>query len=122
MRSWMYGMNSYYKKAAVYLEEAPWWVFAVDRIVEFLCDMTPPIPLPKIQKRLKKRDEIEFNDGNKLTTLRDWYGDLNQLFHCLVYMPIFYFCQKKIKCRSIDMDYDKAREIFYEKPKPNQRN
>jgi hypothetical protein len=29
----------------------------------------------------------------------------------------FDFCQKKIRCESIDIDYDKAKEIFYEEDK-----
>jgi hypothetical protein len=100
MRSWGYSVNSLYKKATIYLEEASWWVFVVDNIVEFLCDLTPSIPLPKIKIRLKNREDIEFNEGNKLTTLRDWYGDLRQLFHCFMHMPVFYFCQKKIKSKT----------------------
>lgn len=113
----MYGVNSYYKKAAIYLQEASWWIFAVDKIVEFLCDWTPSISLPKIQKRLKNKEDIEFNGGNELTTLKEWYGDLRQLFNCFIHMPVFYFCQKKMEFRSIEIDFDKAKQMFYEKDK-----
>ncbi|MEW6214016.1 MAG: hypothetical protein AB1478_02245 [Nitrospirota bacterium] len=41
-------------------------------------------------------------------------GDLKQVFHCFVHMPVFDFCQKKIKCRYIEIDYDRAKEMFYE--------
>ena len=113
MKNWSYGINSIYKKANIYLEEAPWWVFLVDRIVEFLCDLTPSISLPKIKMRLKSREDIEFNGGSDWTTLRAWYGDLSQVFHCFVHMPVFNFCQKRFSCKSIEIDYSKAKEMFY---------
>jgi len=117
MKSWSYGVNSIYKKANIYLEEAPWWVFWVDRIAEFLCDFAPPISLPKMKVRLKSRENIEFNGGDEWTTLRDWYGDLRQVFHCFVHMPVFDFCQKRIRSKSIEIDYNLARRMFYEEDK-----
>ena len=113
MKSWGYGINSIYQKAHIYLEDASWWIFLVDRIVEFLCDHIPPISLPKIKMKLKDREDIEFNGGSELTTLREWYGDLNQVFHCFVHMPVFNFCQKRTRCKSIEIGYDKAKEMFY---------
>ena len=117
MKSWNYGINSIYKKANIYLEEASWWVFLVDRIVEFLCDLIPPISLPKIKMRLKDREDIEFNGGSDWTTLRDWYGDLRQIFHCFVHIPVFHFCRKRIRCKPIEIDYSSAKEMFYEEDK-----
>jgi len=114
MKSWSYGINSIYKKANIYLEEAPWWAFLIDRIAEFLCDLIPPIPLPKIKMRLKDREDIEFNGGSEWTTLRDWYGHLSQVFHSFVHMPVFDFCQKRIKRKSMETDYNRAKEMFYE--------
>lgn len=117
MKSWSCGINSIYKKASIYLEEAPCWVFLVDRIVEFFCDLMPLIFLPKIKMRLKDKEDIEFNGGSEWTTLRDWYGDLRQVFHCFVHMPVFDFCQKRIRRKSIEIDYNRAKEIFYEEDK-----
>jgi len=117
METWSYGINSIYKKVSIYLEEAPWWIFALDRSIEFLCDVMPSIPLPKIKIRLKNGEDIEFNADSEWTTWREWYGDLNQLFHCLVHVPIFDFCQKRIRYKFIEIDYDKAKEIFYEQDK-----
>jgi len=117
MKTWSYGINSIYKKASIYLEEASWWVFALDRIIEFLCDFIPPVPFPKIKMRLKDREDIEFNGDSEWTTWREWYGDLSQLFHCFVHMPIFDFCQKRIKCKSVEINYDNAKKIFYEEDK-----
>ena len=117
MKTWSYGINSIYKKASIYLEESSWWVFVLNRSIEFLCDIVPSIPLPKIKIRLKDKEDIEFNGGSKWTTWREWYGDLSQLFHCFVHIPIFDFCQKKIRYKFIEIDYDKAKEIFYEEDK-----
>ena len=36
MKTWSYGVNSIYKQVSIYLEEASWWVFVVDKIVESL--------------------------------------------------------------------------------------
>ena len=117
MKSWGYGINSVYKEANLYLEEAPWWVFATDRIAESLCDLIPPIPLPKRKRRLKNKEDIEFNGGSEWTTLRDWYGDLSQVFHCFAHIPVFDFCQKRIKRKFIEISYDRAKEMFYEQDK-----
>jgi len=117
MKSWSYGVNSIYKTASLHLEEASWWVFAADRLAEFICDRIPSIPLPRIKMRLKDRCDIELNEGNKWTTLRDWYGDLSQAFHCLVHLPVFHYCQKKINCKYMEADFNKAREMFYKEDK-----
>ncbi len=55
-------------------------------------------------------------EGEK-TTLREYYGDLRQLFHCYVHDPVFHYCRKKIDSRYLDLDYDAARQAFYDKDK-----
>jgi len=77
----------------------------------------PSIPLPNVKIRLKNREDIEFNEDSEWTTWREWYGDLSQLFHCSVHMPIFDFCQSRIRCKFIEIDYDKSKEMFYEEDK-----
>jgi hypothetical protein len=81
---------------------------AADRLAEFICDRVPSIPLPNIRMKLKDRWDIEFNEGNKWTTLRDWYGDLRQAFHCLVHLPAFHYCQKKINRKYMEVDFNEA--------------
>ena len=112
MRTWNYGVNSIYKKASIYLEEASWWVFVVDKTVETLCDLMPSIQLPNITMRLHDREDIELNGGSELTTLRDWYGDLSQVFHCFVHMPVFDFCQRRIECKQFEINYNEVVKIF----------
>jgi len=91
MRTWSYGINSLYKKASIWLDEGPWWVFLLDKIVEFLCEIVPPIRFPNIKLRLKNKEDIDFY-GGEWTTWRDWYGDLSEFFHITVHEPVFKFC------------------------------
>jgi len=67
----------------------------------------PPIPFPRIKIT---------RDGEK-TTMREYYGDLEQLFHCLVHRPVFQFCCKRMDTRSINVDYEVTRKAFYDKDK-----
>jgi len=116
MKSWAYGINNYYKTASISLETAPWHIFAIENIAEFICDIIPPIPLPNIKFRLRDKDSIEFNQS-EWTTVREWYGDLSQLFHSVIHMPIFNFCWDRIESKYIEVDYDKLKEMFYKKDK-----
>jgi hypothetical protein len=108
MRKWSYGINSYHKTANIYVDDAPWLIFALERSIEFICDVIPSIPFPKVKMRLKDPDDIEFI-GSEWTTWKDWYGDLNQYFHLLVHSPVFYYCQGRMKTKFVDITYDKAR-------------
>jgi len=117
MRKWGYGINSFHKTAYIWVEKSSWWVFALDRSIEWFCGIIPHIRFPKIRMKLKDAEDIEINDGTEWTTWQDWYGDLSQYFHCIVHMPIFNYCYSKIKCKSIEIDYDLAKETFYESDK-----
>ena len=117
MKTWSYGINSLYKTASIDLRTGSWWLFALERTAEFCCDIIPSIPLPNAKKRLREQGDIELNGGNPWTTWKEWYGDLSQLFHCFVHVPIFDFCQKRIKCKFIELDYDKVKEMFYQEDK-----
>ena len=85
----------------------------MESLIEFICDIVPSIPFPKAKMRLKDPDDIDFH-GSEWTTWKDWYGDLNQYFHVLAHNPVFYYCQGKIKTKSVEITYDQAREMFYE--------
>lgn len=117
MTTWTYGINSLYKTACIDLQEGPWWAFELERVIEWCCDCMPAVSLPKVKLRLKEPADIEMNDDKTWTTLNDWYGDLSQLFHCFVHMPVFNYCQRRIRSRIVEMDYDKAKEMFYEEDK-----
>ena len=110
MRRIEYGINSYYKKVSLDVDFAPFWVFILERLTEDICGyLVPPIPLPRIKIT---------REGEK-TTLKEYYGDFQQLFHCYIHHPVFQFCQKRIDARYIDLDYEAARKAFYDKDKKN---
>ena len=116
MRNWHYSINGYYKTAHISLETAPWHIFAIGRISEFICDIIPPIPLPNIRFRLRDKFSIEGNEY-EWTTAREWWGDLNDLFHDMIHDPIFKFCCDRIDVKDIDIDYEKLKEMFYKEDK-----
>lgn len=117
MRRMGYGINSYHRTASIVIEYAPVWVFWLGDIFNFLCDKIPSIPLPPIPLRLFDEISIEFNDGKKWTTLREWYGDLQGLFHSCVHDKIDNFCERRTDTKSIEVPYTKARKVFYDKDK-----
>ena len=105
MRSWNFGTNSLYKNGHIALEEGLWYVFAIYATVEWICDALPSIPLPDMP--------IKDCEG-KDTTLKDYYGDIQQLWHVGVCAPIFHWAESKKRITVIDMPYDTLRELFYE--------
>jgi len=117
MKTWSYGINSLYRTAVIDLRTGPWWAFALERASEGCCDLTPVPPLPNIKLKLRDSDDIELNGGLPWTTWRQWYGDLSQLFHIFVSVPVFNFCQSRIRCKMVESDYDKLKEMFYEEDK-----
>lgn len=108
MKSWSYGINTYHKTASIWLEEGHWYIFFLDRAIEFLCSIIPPIPFPNIGRII--------DEGEKYT-LKEWWGDLDQWFCCSVHGPITNFCYKRINNFHIDIKYSKCRELFYGKDK-----
>lgn len=108
MRKINYGINSYHKKASINVDFTPFWVFALDQLIEGVCGyLVPPIPFPRI--RITRDGET--------TTMSEYYGDLEQWFHCHIHNPVFQFCQKRIDTRSIDVGYEETRKAFYDKDK-----
>ena len=117
MRRWSYGINSYYRKASIYVEEGCCVFFILRWIVEKICDLIPSIPLPKISMKLWDKDDIEFNDNCKWTNLKEWYGNLAGFFCIVVHCPIDRFCCKHIKFTSVRVDYNELKEAVYYKDK-----
>jgi hypothetical protein len=117
VKTWTYGINSLYKTASIDLQAGPWWAFFLERMVEWCCDLVPDIPLPNVRLRLRDPEDIELNDGHQVTTWKEWYGDLSQLFHCFVHIPVFNYCQRRIRSKILELDYDRAKEMFYEEDK-----
>ncbi len=108
MKNWSYGINSLYKTGYVFLEEAPWYIFAIERGMDWLCDHTPAIPFPAIP--------IKDCDGEK-TTLKDYYGDTQQLFCSAIHIPICQWIGNKKQIVFIESSYELLKEKFGEKDK-----
>ena len=117
MRRLGYGINSYHKTVSIYIDFAPFWVFWLDSVFYFLCNKTPPIPLPPIPIKLTDETSIELNDGSNKTNLKEWCGTLRDLFHLYVHEKVLDFCWRKTDGRAISVNYNKARKAFYDKDK-----
>ena len=114
MRRYSYGINSVHKTAHINIEFGKWYIFLFLDLIERFCFIIPPLPLPPLPLKLRDGDSIEFNDGEQWTTLRNWCGDLRSTFCVMVHMPIVDYCYRKLKMKFVSIDYNKAKEIFYE--------
>ncbi len=106
MKIWSYGINSYYKTADITIDILPWYIHLLDSLFNIICgNLIPPIPFPSFIK-VKRDDDIY--------TLREWYGDLRQWFHCIIHVPIFdyIYASKRFKHLIIEVDYDKCKATF----------
>lgn len=112
MRKMGYGLNSYYETASIYFEYAPFWVFALDRFFDYLCWIIPPISIPLLV-RISEDDADELDDGKLWVRMDKWYGDLRQYFCAKVHMPISDFLWSKTERRTIEVDYNKLKDIVY---------
>jgi len=103
----------------VYLEEAHLWVWLLDDIIEFICDIfnSFDIPLPDIPIPLFRKDDIKFNDGKRWVSMKQEWGDIGNLFHGQIHMPVSGFCFKRTKTWRIKYDYDKLKKMFYKRDK-----
>jgi len=107
MKSWGYGINHLYKSGTLILEEAPWYIFGIERVAEWLCNHVPAIPFPTIPI---KRDDTD-------TTMADYYGDTQQLFCSEVHIPIGEWIESKKQIIFIESSYELLKEKFGEKDK-----
>ena len=104
MKRWGIGINNYYFTSAIYLEEAPWYVFALESAVTNICHYFPRIPFPKIKIII---------DGEE-TNLKDYYGSTRDLFHIYICIPVTNWCFRKIKSTNFDFPYLTLKENFPE--------
>ena len=117
MKDWHYGINSYKKTGHIHIQTGSWYYFALDYVTETICGYIPAIPLPKIPFKLRDKLSIEINDNKKWTNLNDWYGDISSLFCCLVHNYVLHFCDKHMNHKTIEVEYNKLKELFYEEDK-----
>lgn len=111
MKTWSYGINVLYKIGTIDVVEAPWYVLLVEWFADHACSYIPPIPFPNIWKR--KRDA---DDDFHMYTLKEWYGDLRQMWCCYVDGSLFQWSYQhpKRKTYSFNVGYDIVKSTFYE--------
>lgn len=113
MRRWFVGFNDYWFTANIYLEETPIGLCFLEWLVLWICYFIPAIKLPKIKFKLKNKEEwewIESKDG--WTDLQDWYGDLSQLWHSFICMPISDLTWRRTETKIIELPFSFALEKF----------
>lgn len=103
MRKWSYAANSYHKTANYILEEAPWYIFLIEEVNFFICNLVPHISLLNIGKVWDEEDKKYF-------TWKEWYGSLDTCWHMLVCDRIFQWCKKRTKEIAIEYDYEKLKK------------
>jgi len=102
MRRWFIGVNDIYYTSHINLEEASWYIFAIEKAIMMICDIVPGISLPRIKI---KRD----GEG---TNLRKWYGDTQQVFYAFVCDLVFQWCQRRIKSEFISLPFFFLKDRF----------
>jgi len=105
MTRWFVGTNNYYYEGSISLEEAPWYIFAIEYIMDIICHYFPQIPLPKI--KIKRNGEIY--------TLNEYYGTTADLFHLYIHLPIFKWLYKNITNTHLRFPFQMLQEYFPDK-------
>jgi hypothetical protein len=113
MRKWYVGFNNYWFTASIHLEEVPMGLCFLEWLVGWICSIVPPIKLPKIRFKLKDKKKWEWIDSKDgWTDLQEWYGDLNQIWHCFVCIPVINLVWKYTKTKAVNLPFNFVLEKF----------
>jgi len=102
MKTFNIGTNNYYHVAHVSLDEVPFVLFYLGELMMWFCSKVPDIPLPN----------WPYKSEDGWTTLRDWYGDTQQLFHIYICEPFTRIVWKHTKTKRIDLPYQYLQKLF----------
>jgi len=109
--NWTIGWNDYYKSSCIYLREIPLIVSIIDTCISYICDWLSYIPLPNITIKLDKESAKWLEKDT--TTMREWYGSVGGIFHSVVHMPIFEWCENNtINNANINIPYQYSLKKF----------
>jgi len=112
-KRWYIGFNDYWFTASIFLEEVPIVLCFLEWLVSWICYFIPFIKLPKIKFKLKDKSSWDFTENEDgWTNLREWYGDLSQLWHAFICIPVTDLVWKYTKMKVIDLPFNFAREKF----------
>jgi hypothetical protein len=113
MRTFSIGVNNYWHTASIVLDEVPAPLYYLERFIEFICDIIPPIPLPPIPIKLSDKYDADWTDNKDgRTNLKDWYGDIQQLFHLYVCTNAHNLVWKYTESTVINLPYQFLKERF----------
>ena len=113
MKNWYMTKNDYWFSASLVLEEVPAVLYYLERVVSWICSIIPDMPLPKIRFKLKDKSSWEYTDNNDgWITMQDWFGDVQQLFHCYICTLVHNFVWEHTKSTRINLPYQFAEEKF----------
>lgn len=105
MQRWGWGVNGIYKTCDVYLEEGPWWAWALGRIAD-VC--LPRWRIPCLQL-------IPIVREGERTTVAQWYGEtLDDFWHAWVTYPLFNFAYTFIKSTAVPLSWDFGKSLLYD--------
>jgi len=117
MKHWAIGTNNYWFTASIYLEETPFVLMCLEWVVGYVCYVLTilNIKLPRIKIRLKDKESwVDTEKGDGWTTLREWYSDVGQTWHCFVCLPVTDLVWKYTKSKNISYPYFSLNRIFPE--------
>jgi hypothetical protein len=111
--SWSFGGNSLpqFRSGTVTFYDDPLWLsiwgWIIDNIIRYGCWLFHWIKLPK---------SIYITDEGIKYSLREWWGDVGELYHIYIYGKLWtwYCCHPSRKIVDIEVGYDKLKEMFGE--------
>ena len=113
MKTYYIGSNNYWYTASLILEDVPTGLYYLELITMWICSHIPSISLPPMKFKLKYQDDLDYIDNKDgWTTLKDWFGDTQQIFHTYICTPTTNFVWKHTKRVSINFPYEFLRERF----------
>lgn len=101
MRHWEIGVDVEQRTAAYCLEEAPWWVFALESAVDWLCDHLPSIPLPHSPE--SSGDSHATDASIAATNTRSW-------FHLQLHAPLGRWLEDQKQQFWLPASYDAVKQ------------
>jgi len=113
VKTYYIGSNNYWYTASLILEDVPTGLYYLELIIMWICSLIPSIPLPPMKFKLKYQDDYSWTENDDgWTTLREWFGDTQQIFHTYICTPTTNFVWKHTKRVSINLPYEFLNERF----------
>lgn len=107
MTSWSYAINKLYGTGAILLYEESWWIalcgWIINNVIGYGCHLLHWIKFP---------NWIKIDRNGYTYGLGEYYGDLGQLYHILIFDPLFQWHIRHRKEIWVEVGYDRVKELF----------